>query len=106
MNKDRGYLSYEEVVSRPSQPISAPPRLDLTTLTLADLENVTMGYQEITFDEFCAVLKETIGADRDYAGQVWQVFDRNPIGYCGSRFPLSQGEALTALALQKAQAKR
>jgi hypothetical protein len=99
-------LSYEEVLKRPPVPISAPKPIDLTTLTLQDLEDVFRGFGKITIDEFRAVLKETIGASRDYADGCWGPFVSCPIGYCASRQPIIQGTKLTQLALQKAQARR
>ncbi|HEX2591253.1 MAG TPA: hypothetical protein VHL34_07140 [Rhizomicrobium sp.] len=50
--------------------------------TLDGLARITDGYGAITFDEFAASLKETIGADREYAERCWIPFRDNPIGYC------------------------
>jgi hypothetical protein len=80
--------------------------LELTELTLADLSAVMSGFDDIELDEFCVVLRETIGADRDYAQRCWSSFKAAPIGYCATRDPIAQGDALVMLALQKATARR
>ena len=80
--------------------------IDLSTVSLKDLEDIIGGYEAITFDEFCAVLRQTNGADRQYCQGVWAPFQDMPIRYCRSRQPRTQGERLTALALEKAQARR
>lgn len=97
-------LSYEEVLREGVKPLRY--QIDLTTLTLEDLSTAMAGFGCIDFEEFCAVLRDTIGADRGYAIRQWASFTYSPIGYCATRDPIVQGERLAQLALQKAQARR
>jgi hypothetical protein len=102
VNKERGYLSYEEAVAYPPQPLSATPPIDLTTLTLTDLAEINTGYNSIRYDEFSEIHSDIdLVIDRE---SLWREFDRNSLRYC--IIYAVHGEALTKLALQKAQAKR
>ena len=69
--------------------------------TLQQVSRLNHAFEAITYDEFCAVLLVTIGARHDYAQGCWPAFRQGPIGYCASRGPIVQGEALFALALAK-----
>lgn len=69
--------------------------------TLQQVERLLRALGSITYDEFCEVLWTTIGAMPDYALTCWPSFRQYPMGYCLSRDPIEQGEALFALALAK-----
>lgn len=71
-------------------------------LTLQSVAELRHGFNRINADEFAEVLKKSIGADRHYAEVKYAEFQRDPIAYCASRHPITQGEALFQLALSKA----
>jgi hypothetical protein len=72
-----------------------------TLLTLENAAKLHYGFARISFEEFAAVLHETIGARDDYARGCWPQFNSGYLGYCFSREPIKQGEALFALAMKK-----
>jgi hypothetical protein len=74
----------------------APP-----ILTLATSRRLSKAFELITLAEFTRVLKETIRTTRDYAEACYSGFRMNPVAYCASRNPITQGEALFRLALTK-----
>lgn len=77
--------------------------MTLSTLTLADLARLYRGFQAITSDEFIDVTGDRGSSHPSFDGVDW--FCADPIGYCTSRRPATQGEALLALALKKAEGK-
>lgn len=68
-------------------------------LSFKSVQKLMMGLQLIDFEEFALNLKETIGADRDYARKNWSRFQENPFYYMYSRSPPSQGEGLFKRAM-------
>ncbi len=73
--------------------------------TLAEMvafsAHLDQAFHAITFREFTALLAHTLDASHDYARGCWPSFREHPLGYCASRNPPSQGEALYQLALLK-----
>ena len=71
--------------------------------TLTELETfqrkLDEGFRAISLRAFRAILAHTIEAAYDYADKCWPSFTANPLGYCTSRNPREQGEALYAAAL-------
>lgn len=68
---------------------------------LAALHLIWDGTERVTRAEFRAALKQSIGADSDYADLCYTRFKDNPAGYLTSRQPQSQSIALLDLILKK-----
>lgn len=73
-------------------------------MTFEDMKRLRRGVCRITFEEFCEVLRKSIGATPSYAIGVWAEFQNYPIQYMDNRQPQIQGEMLFNLAWEKGEA--
>ncbi len=78
----------------------------ITIETTDDINRLLNAMEEVTFEDFGVVLKETIKADDNYIHRVWCSWCDNPLGYMRSRSPISQGEALLKLVESKIKPKK
>lgn len=63
-------------------------------MNFEDCKRLADGFRRMEFDDFAWILKETNGADIDYASGVWKQFKDAPLYYCTSRSPDAQGRRL------------
>ncbi len=78
--------------------VTKPPTFDMLK---HDHDVLMNGFNNISFDEFCASLKHSIGASKDYCQGVWPQFLSSPLNYIFSRGPDIQGRELLDLAYSK-----
>ena len=74
-------------------------------MTFESAVAVRRALDDVTLEEFVRVVTRTVGATRDYAEACYSGYKLDPITYCGTRNPRSQGEALFRMALAKAEGR-
>ena len=72
--------------------------MNIDTITLEELHQLYNALCRVTHDEVVGAMAATIGADLDYANKQWGRFRDNPVTWCLSRNPATQGEAMLRLA--------
>jgi hypothetical protein len=71
-------------------------------MMLENTAKLHYAFAKITFEEFSLILRNTLNAGPDYIEGCWPQFNSGYLGYCFSRQPIEQGEALFDLAMKKA----